>query len=99
MPIRHPVLSNLYANLAEYQQVLFLDESYREPTKQSDKDGYYIIAGSVLTKDTLEGTRIRLREIVGRNYSTPPRLYKPLGERKPSALCLVNVINGKINTF
>ncbi|WP_144414289.1 hypothetical protein [Corynebacterium mustelae] len=45
-----------------------MDESYREPAKQSDKDGYYIIAGSVLTKDTLEGTRIRLQEIVGHNH-------------------------------
>jgi len=69
MSIRHPALREMYGKLANHHTVIFLDESYREPVQQSEEEeGYYIIAGSMLKKDNLEGTRLQLQEIVGDNY-------------------------------
>lgn len=70
MSTRHPVLRGLYANLAEYQKVVFLDESIdiADASDASSTRGFYIVAGSVLMKDVLEDTRIRLRKIVGGDY-------------------------------
>lgn len=70
MSIRHPALREMYGKLANHHTVIFLDESYREPVQQSEEEeeGYYIIAGSILKKDNLEGTRLQLQEIVGDNY-------------------------------
>ena len=70
MSIRHPVLRETYKKLANHHTVVFLDESVDiAPTSDaSSTRGFYIVAGSVLAKDVLEASRIRLREIVGGGY-------------------------------
>lgn len=89
MPIRHPVLCEIYKKLANHHTAVFLDESVdiSPTTDPTGTRGFYIIAGSVLRKDTLEGTRTQLQEIVGHNhFHTTEALQTNDGTRTVHAL-------------